>query len=237
MRHRLISMIMAHDICGGIGYRNDLPWGKAFPTDLKWFQFISRIEKDNTVLVVGNSTYKGLSFIADRNFAVLTSSVDDVTRVSDRVTMYPDITSLEEDNRNKDLLVIGGEAVYKQFLNKADIIYETIFDFGYESDTHAPDIDPAQFDLHNSVYIGNLDDSGIDAIFNVWRARANLGSFKHHRFYRTYHGPVQGFLADLSNKQRIPKSITGTLAFDKGAVVESKFTGEGERSEQTTACS
>jgi dihydrofolate reductase len=117
-----IKMILATDINGCIGYKNELIF-KA-KKDLKRFKQLTT----NNIVVMGSKTYESLGFkpLPNRINIVLSRKLNDNnvhvyseidTMLSDMIKYYPD----------KTIWIIGGAEIYKQFINIVDEIYLTLF--------------------------------------------------------------------------------------------------------------
>lgn len=119
-----------------IGKDRDLPWH--IPEDLKHF-------KDLTTghpLVMGRRTFESIVHqfggpLPNRRTVVLTSQngFDDYPDVE----TYRSIDAAMNGLSDEDVVFIGGgEAIYRQFLPKADRLELTLVDGAYEGDTYFP---------------------------------------------------------------------------------------------------
>lgn len=187
----VIALIWARTHNGGIGHKGELPWGKDFPTDLKWFKAVTSHNPDS-LLVVGRETYEGLPPLPGRSIAVLTTSVSEKTPIIGSTTdfMYPDIPTLINENKDTDLIVIGGGYCYGQWVNMADVIYETIIYGNYPADTFCPTLTPNDFTVLDTHHIPNCDDSGKDVIFNVKIPNKVKGTLEEHIIKARWNFPI-----------------------------------------------
>lgn len=129
-----IALIAAMDSKGLIGVNNDIPWH--IPHDLKRFK---RITSGHTV-IMGRKTFESLSApLPNRRNIVVTSdrsyskpgievvfSIEDALKVADR----------KEEN-----FVVGGAAIYEQFLPFANKLYFTYIKGVFTGDTYFPKVD------------------------------------------------------------------------------------------------
>lgn len=129
-----ISLIAAMDNKGLIGSNNDIPW--YIPHDLKRFK---RITSGHTV-IMGRQTFESLSKpLPKRRNIVITSdrqyqkpgievvhSIEDAIRIADK----------KQEN-----FVVGGAAIYEQFLPFANKMYLTFIKALFQGDTYFPKVD------------------------------------------------------------------------------------------------
>lgn len=129
----MISMIVAKDINGVIGKDNKLIW--RIPEDLRHF-------KNKTLgktIVMGRKTYEsiGRPLPGRRNIVMTKDNSFNVSGV-DVVNSVDEVLALL--NTNDEVVIIGGDSVYKQFMEHADILYVTEIDHKFEGDTFFPEI-------------------------------------------------------------------------------------------------
>ena len=120
-----------------IGKDKDLPWH--IPEDLKRFKRLTT----GHPLLMGRRTFESIvhqfgSPLPDRRTVVLTSKGE--------LPEYPDVeayasieTALEALNGEDTVFIGGGEAVYEQFLPRADRLELTLVEGDYEGDTYFPE--------------------------------------------------------------------------------------------------
>jgi dihydrofolate reductase len=127
-----IKMILATDLNGCIGYKNELVF-KA-KKDLRRFRELTT----NNIVVMGSKTYESLGFkpLPNRINIVLSRKLNDnnVHIYSDIDTMLSDMIKFYPD---KTIWIIGGAEIYKQFINIVDEVYLTqFFDKSEQCDTY-----------------------------------------------------------------------------------------------------
>nr|AIA15943.1 Dihydrofolate reductase [uncultured bacterium]AIA17985.1 Dihydrofolate reductase [uncultured bacterium] len=124
---------------GVIGRDNDLPWD--LPEDLQHFRDVTR---GKTVLM-GRKTYESIvkrrgSPLPKRKNIVITSRTD--YQVPEGVEIYKSIDqALASLSPEEDVYVIGGAGIFKEAVNKADIMDVTHIYKEYPGDVYFPDID------------------------------------------------------------------------------------------------
>jgi dihydrofolate reductase len=130
----MIVGLVAVDQKQGIGFDNSMPWPQLID-DLKWF----KKRTDNNVVLMGSKTWKSIGKPLPGRINVVISSQlytnADLT-LSDPVEA---ITELSERYRNKDICIIGGQAVFDSVKHLIDVFYITEIEATYECDR--------QFDL------------------------------------------------------------------------------------------
>ena len=125
---------------GGIGKNNTLPW--KIKEDLTHF---SKVTKGcgNNAIIMGRNTYISLGkVLPDRDNLILTKTINNETSCG---TFFSDIDALIkycEKKQYNEAWVIGGESIYKQFIDKnlIESCLITFIDNDYECDTffHPP---------------------------------------------------------------------------------------------------
>ena len=132
----MIKLILATDKNGGIGYKNRLPW-PSLKKDMEKFKSLT----SNNICIMGSKTWNSLPKkpLPNRINVVLSSHhpsnfpgahmvLGNVGQDSTRFEGYIDkkvIYMLENEFPNKDIFVMGGGNVYKQFRPYANRIYLT----------------------------------------------------------------------------------------------------------------
>jgi dihydrofolate reductase len=144
----MISMISCMDKNRTIGDNNSLPWH--LPADLKHFK---EVTMGNTI-VMGRKTYDSIGrALPGRTNVVLTR---DSSWHADGVEVYHTIQSLLDATKGQQLFIIGGEQIYKQFMDKANKLYITLLDHSFTGDAFFPKIEANQWKI-NSEVIGKKD--------------------------------------------------------------------------------
>jgi len=139
------------------GLNGDLPWGRKFPTDLKWFKWLTSQYKD-AVLVCGSKTAQGLPPLPGRTLMKI--SKDGGLSIEDVMTMSVD----------KTVIVIGGAEIFKQLANKLDVVYQTVIQDNFEADTFVCDISGL---VISEERVHNLDNTGTDVVFSTMTNEAS----------------------------------------------------------------
>ena len=129
----MIVLVVARDIFGTIGKDNKLPWH--CKEDLQRFK---KITMGNTI-VMGRKTFESLpKMLPGRKHVVLTRNED---FSHEGVEVFHSIDDLLVTYEGKeDLYIIGGAEIYRQFIDKFDVIEMTVIKGDYDGDAHFPDL-------------------------------------------------------------------------------------------------
>lgn len=125
----MISMIVAMSKNNVIGKDNQLIWN--IPEDLKYFKKVTM----GKTIVMGRKTYESIGrALPGRRNVVLTR---DEKYSADNIHV---VNSIQAAIDLGDIIVIGGDAVYKEFLAHADELYVTEIKKEYDGDSHFPQL-------------------------------------------------------------------------------------------------
>ncbi len=143
----MISLIAAMDQERGIGAENKLLWH--LPDDFKWFKQHTLqkpvIMGKNTMLSLGKPLVNRLNIVLTHKPEQLLSGFIHATDIEHAITL----ASKEE----KEIMVIGGANIYKQFLPLANRMYLThIFHKVEGMDAYFPEWDAQQWQLSFKQY-------------------------------------------------------------------------------------
>lgn len=133
-----MNLIAAVDKNWAIGNKNQLL--VRIPADQKFF----RETTTGKVVVMGRKTLEsfpnGLP-LKNRTNIVLTRNPD--YQVSGAVVVHDEqeLRRVLEKYPSEDIYMIGGETVYRQFLDECDVAHITKIDFAYEADAYFPNLD------------------------------------------------------------------------------------------------
>lgn len=129
----MISIIVALAKNRVIGIENRLPW--RLPGDMQWF----RQQTLGKTVVMGRKTYESLGKpLPDRRNVVVTRARDFTAPGCTVVHSLDEALGLAQET---ELMVIGGEEIYRQTLPRADRLYLTLVDSEVEGDAWFPEFD------------------------------------------------------------------------------------------------
>lgn len=156
-----VSLIAARGKNNEIGYQNSLLWD--IKEDMAWFRF----QTNKKPVVMGRSTYESIGKPLKGRLNVVLSRDESYNPHPD-VRVFNSIQDMLYELRNeKEIMVIGGESIYRQFLFYASRLYLTDVDAEFEADAFFPEINYPDW-----VRCFTQDGSpgvGLDYKFNVYK--------------------------------------------------------------------
>ena len=137
-----MKAIACVDMNWAIGKDNKLLFH--IPEDMEFFK---KMTTDN-VVIMGNNTFKSIGkTLPNRINVVLTSSIRGMMFVTPELILT-DAIAIEDyidsviKNTDKDIYIIGGESIYKRYLNRCSELYLTeVFAKVENADAHFPFMD------------------------------------------------------------------------------------------------
>ena len=145
-----LKLIVCVDNQNGIGLNNTLPW--RCKNDLKQFKALTIGDNNNNAIIMGKNTWESLPKkpLPNRLNIVLSKKYNCLTNKDFPYTYF--CNSLEQvfqlhqikNNELEECWIIGGESIYKQFINdkRVNNLYITHIDNSYNCDTFFPKIPP-----------------------------------------------------------------------------------------------
>ena len=135
-----ISVIAAMSENRVIGRDGALPWH--LPTDLARFKSITT----GHTVIMGRKTFESVGQpLPNRRTIVITRNND--YQCAGVFIAHSLDEALDHVAREDEIFILGGEAVYRIALPRADRLYLTIIHATIEGDTHFPPFDPDQWKL------------------------------------------------------------------------------------------
>ena len=139
----MINIIGAVGKNNEIGLNNKLLW--YLPNDLKFFKNMTL----NKTIIMGSNTFKSVGTLPNRKIIVLTRNK------IDNILTFNNINDCLNYIKNDEVFVIGGESIYRQFLEYANNLYLTKIDATTKADTYFPHFDKREWNVEHL-------ESGID---------------------------------------------------------------------------
>jgi dihydrofolate reductase len=132
---RKINAIVAVDDHWGIGKDGTMPWPN-LSEDLKRFKELT----DGSMIVMGKNTWLSLPRrpLPNRENIIVTRTLEDDFAIKVSGDPKAIITKLKQAT-DKDIWIIGGAEVYRQFLPYCNSVYITRIDGNYNCDTKFPE--------------------------------------------------------------------------------------------------
>lgn len=138
-----VSIIVATSLNRAIGKNNELLWH--LPADLSFFKKTTM----GCPVVMGRKTFQsiGRTLPGRKNIVITRDSTFNSDKRFD-ITIESNLNdALEHLNSEKEVFIIGGGDVYKQSMEMADCIYNTLVNTKMEADVFFPEIDLNKFKL------------------------------------------------------------------------------------------
>lgn len=133
-----ISIIVAMSNNNVIGINNTLPWH--IPQDLKRFKSLTM----GNPIVMGRKTFDSIGRpLPGRKNIVITRNEDSIIEGVEIVNSINSLLALIKDEEH--VFVIGGEQIYKIFLDHATHLYVTEVDSDVVGDAHFPKLSTSQW--------------------------------------------------------------------------------------------
>ena len=156
----------------GIGKDGTLPWKIA--EDMKFFSKLTKGNGNNAV-IMGKKTWDSFNgrHLMDRDNFIISSTLSlEETRRDDKIKSFGNIQDVHEfcEAQNyDDVWVIGGETIYKQFIDN-NLVKECIITYinnKYECDTFFPVLDNKVWKLISNNPLKTNNDFALE----IWRLK------------------------------------------------------------------
>ena len=125
-----IRLIAAIDSNRSIGYENKLIYH--IPEDMKFFRKITSEESEDGLrpkVIMGRKTYESIGKpLPKRDNIVITNNPDKLNKEFTGIAVDMDTAKTIAKESQSPVWIIGGESVYKQFIDIADELYLTMID-------------------------------------------------------------------------------------------------------------
>ena len=139
-----LAMIAAVAENNAIGINNKMPW--YLPGDLRYFKAITM----GKPIIMGRKTFDSLRKpLPGRTNIVITrdknwhhEGVKVVHSLDDAIDLAASIATI---NGNEEIMVIGGEQIYRMAMDRADRLYLTRVYQSFEGDAFFPEIDESEW--------------------------------------------------------------------------------------------
>ncbi|HLB55997.1 MAG TPA: dihydrofolate reductase [Coxiellaceae bacterium] len=128
-----ISLVVAKSKNNVIGKDNKLPWH--LPADLQHFKNITI----NKSIIMGRKTFESIgkplpnrrNIIISRNRHFIASGCEIFSSIDN---------ALNAAKKESEIMIIGGENIFAQTIDRADRIYLTVIDAEFDGDTFFPEL-------------------------------------------------------------------------------------------------
>ena len=167
-----INIIVAVSKNYGIGKNNDLPW--YFKSDLKHFANLTKNTKNNA-LIMGKNTWESLPIkpLQKRHNLILSTTLEVTDNYNGYITKSfnneEKLFEFIKNNSYENIWIIGGEKIYKLFLEKKLVnnIYLTYINKDYDCDVYFPNIEENN-DFYLKEIINEEDYDDVKLIYKLY---------------------------------------------------------------------
>ncbi|MFH1523225.1 MAG: dihydrofolate reductase [Patescibacteria group bacterium] len=131
----MINIIVALGKNREIGFKNQLLWD--IPEDMKRFKKITT----GHIVIMGSKTYESIGKPLPNRINIVIAKEKDY-QATGCIVAHSIIEAVEKakgHSRKKEIFIIGGGSIYKQFLPLTDKLYLTLVDDAPEADIYFPD--------------------------------------------------------------------------------------------------
>jgi dihydrofolate reductase len=167
MNSPIISIVVAMDKERGIGKDNKIPWH--IKKDLIKLRDLTK----NKVVILGRTSYESMAGYYDKSgkempakeYIVVTSDGNFKSKRNNTFTATSVEKAMDRINKSgeKEVFVIGGASIYKQFIKYVSKLYLTIVKDSFDCDTFFPDYS----DFKKEISSLDDNDGGFDVEFKV----------------------------------------------------------------------
>ena len=158
-----ISIIVSVSENWVIGANNKLLW--KLSDDLKRFKKITT----GRPVIMGQKTFESLpnGALPERTNIVLTD--DQKFTAPDIIPVYSVVESLlkAKETKKREVFIIGGGSIYRQFLDYADKIYLTVVHTTIDGDTTFPELDLTKWNLVSEEFKPKDDKNEYDVTYKI----------------------------------------------------------------------
>jgi len=128
----MISLIVAHDPNRVIGFENTMPWH--IPGDLAYFKKVTM----GKAMVMGRKTFESIGrVLPGRKNIIVTRNPNYQVEGAEVVTDLVKAVEIASAH-HEEVMVIGGEQIFRAILPKAHRMYITFIQQSYDGDTYFP---------------------------------------------------------------------------------------------------
>lgn len=143
-----LSIIAAVANNGVIGKNNKLIWH--YPKDMQRFV---ELTKQAGIVIMGRKTHEAIGKLLPGRINIVISRDKHYQPIRGALT-YSDIDQALDFLRyyGKEIMVIGGEQIYREFLPFVNKLYITNINSPYEGDAYFPDVNVLEWQHVNEIY-------------------------------------------------------------------------------------
>lgn len=125
----MINCVVALEKSQGIGFQNSMPWPR-LKQDLFWFK---KLTLDN-IVIMGSNTWHSLDYPLPDRINIVLSRFHQNGSTFSCINMDEALDLCNIRYPNKEIFIIGGQAVYDSTMNIIEKFYITEIDANYQCD-------------------------------------------------------------------------------------------------------
>jgi dihydrofolate reductase len=135
----IVSIIVAFDLAGTIGFNNNLPWH--LPADLKHFKSVTMGHS----IIMGRKTFESIGKpLPGRNTIVITHNKK---YHHEGITVVHSLEqALQQQHATNEVFIIGGAEIFNLGLQLSDKLYTTLIHHRFDGDTLFPEIGMSEWE-------------------------------------------------------------------------------------------
>ena len=149
----MFSIIVAHSKNYVIGNNNSLIWN--LPTDLQRFKSLTT----GKTIIMGRKTFESLKNPLPNRFHIVLTKNPNKFKNQENVIFTNNLDEIISKYKycKNEIFIIGGEEIYRIFLNYTSKIYLTKILKDFKGDAHFPKVDYSLFkkDFESEVFLEN----------------------------------------------------------------------------------
>ena len=163
----MISLVVATGKNLVIGKDNQLLW--KLPADLQYFKKLTTGKS----IIMGRKTFEsiGRALPNRRNIVISRNSELALEGCEMSSSLKEAIAKCAGED---EIMIIGGESIYKEALPVADRIYRTLVDDSPEADRFFPEIKSSRWHQQLSLKRDADENNAFDLLFEMWERKAGV---------------------------------------------------------------
>ena len=139
-------MIVAHGPNGEIGLNNKLLWH--IKEDLQFF----KKQTTGKIILMGRKTFESIGKpLPNRTNIILTRDTtfkpEGVEVIHDPEMLFDFVLSREDEDQDLEVVICGGEEIYKIYLPYVQTLYRTLVDYKGDADAFFPAINESEWEI------------------------------------------------------------------------------------------
>ena len=135
----IISLIVAMSHNRVIGSKGEIPW--KLPADMKRFRLLTM----GKPIIMGRKTFESIGRMLPGRLNIVMTRDESFVAEGCRIVLSRDEAIIAADNA-AEVMIIGGEGIYREFFPIADRLYLTMIDVEIEGDAFFPEINMAEWE-------------------------------------------------------------------------------------------